>query len=154
MEKRQILLRDTVRNIFTRYLFDHNLRRTPERYAILDEIYCHQGHFDIEKLYSYMKEKHYRVSRATLYNTIELLLDSKLVIKHQFGKNQAQFERAMGVTPHEHLICLTCGEVIEVENKATEKLIESVAKPNNFEVSHHTLYIFGRCKKCHESDSE
>ena len=72
----------TVKKIFTEYLRDHNLRKTPERFAILQEIYSTNGHFGIEDLYNKMKDTRYRVSRATLYNTIELLLDCNLVIKH------------------------------------------------------------------------
>ena len=85
---------DMIKKIFEAYLENKNLRKTPERFAILEEIYSRTGHFDVESLYISMKNKNYRVSRATVYNTLDILLECDLVTKHQFGKNIAQYEKS------------------------------------------------------------
>jgi len=139
---------ESIKEVFTEYLKKHKHRKTPERYAILEHIFSFDGHFNADILFNKMKAN-YRVSLATVYNTLDLLLEAKLIIKHQLGGQFAQYEKAFGNNTHHHLVCTNCGKVKEFSDKQIRMGIQSRTFAH-FQMSHYSLYLFGICNKCKE----
>jgi Fur family ferric uptake transcriptional regulator len=140
-------IKEVARQKFTDYLTANKCRKTPERYAILDLIYAEHEHFSMDTLYEAMNKQNFRVSRATLYNTMQLLLTCNLVVKHQFGQNISFYERAYSNEFHHHLICTGCNKVQEYKDAELKAIIQS-KKIKHFIPTNYNLYFYGLCSKC------
>lgn len=136
------------RETLTRYLKQKNLRPTRERFVLLGEVLQMSGHFDADDLFAGLSAKGAKVSRATVYNTLDLLVECGLISRYRFGENHSRYEKAFGRPRHDHLICLECGDIIEFVSEKLEKLQREVCEANAFRLQNSTLQIFGICSKC------
>jgi Fur family ferric uptake transcriptional regulator len=140
-------VRTTVRQILTNYLEMNNHRKTPERYAILDAIYDINGHFTLEQLSDNLaKENKFPVSRATLYNTLKLFMELRLVIRHRF-QGQTKYEACYDNNSHSHQICTVCGKVTEIKSPQISETIDNMHL-KRFRKDGYSLYIYGICSTC------
>lgn len=136
-----------VRLRLAKYLDSQGKRRTPERFAILEKIYSSSTHVDVATLYTSMLADGFRVSRATVYNTLGLLVEAGLVRSVAFGDGVTRYERITTASNHHHLVCTRCGKVKEI--KAAEMVGDLLAKkPRSFEPAYYSLYIYGLCSRC------
>ena len=138
---------ENVRRIFEDFLKTRRQRQTPERFAVLEAVYDRTGHFDADELYVDLLTGDVKVSRATVYNTLELLVECQLVAKHQFGNKQAKYEAAYSFWQHDHLICMDCNELFEFCDPRIQSIQEMVADVFQFEIRHHSLHMYGRCRR-------
>ena len=138
---------DQVRERFLTFLRERGQRRTPERVAVLDALYATNDHVDADTLFARLKADGMRVSRATVYNTLDLLIEADLAVRHQFGKQQAKYERAYAYWQHDHLICEDCGEILEFCDPRLQEIQESVAEIYGFDVARHALTVYGHCRR-------
>ena len=139
---------ESVKQMFTDYLKENRCRRTPERFAILEAVYSISGSFDIDELLKHMEgNRKFRVSRATVYNTMSLLINANLVVHHQFG-TVSKYEKCFGAEKS-HMICTNCGKVTEISNLNIKDTITANIK--KFHLTHYSLYLYGLCNKCHQA---
>ena len=136
-----------MREQFTHYLAEKKLRKTEERYAILDCIFQIAGHFDMCMLHQRLEELGFHVSRATVYNTLEVLEDCGLILRHQFMTQAVQYELRFLAETHAHLICSKCGSVRELKESGLKDSLKAL-KMGRFSPEYHALYVYGVCSRC------
>ena len=133
---------------FLEYTRSKGLHNTPERLAILKAVCSLSGHFDVESLGEYV-EKHERliVSRATLYNTLNLLEEACIVTKHHFDQGPTLYECTCGTQSHHHLLCTRCGRIIPFDSSSLQQTLSAIPTPG-FHPTEYSLKIYGICDKC------
>ena len=144
MEKKSII--EEVKKILDKHLELKGQRKTPERYAIINEIYSFRHHFDADELYSQMIKKKYRVSRATIYNTLDLLVSLELVTRHVFKDNLAKYEKSFGFMQHDHII-LDNDDIIEFCDPRIQSIKNTLEEMFDVKIKNHSLYFFGKKNK-------
>ncbi len=138
---------ENMKKRFTEYLAEKKLRKTTERFMILKHICRIQGHFDVEMLHKQMDDDHFHVSKASIYNTIETLMDAHIVVRHQFSSQCVQYELQNVAATHHHAICSYCGAIIEIKENRLAREMAYYRIPK-FTREYHSLYIYGMCSKC------
>lgn len=132
--------------IFRKFLKDGHNRITPERFEVLEYALEYEGHFGADDLFILMKSSKSRVSRATVYNTLELLVQCELLSKRNFGDNISRYESNFKRQQHDHLICVECGEIVEFTDTRLLNIPENICKDLGFELDSYSFNIFARCK--------
>ena len=136
---------------FDAYLKGHGLKSTRERQVIARETLVISEHFDPEVLQSRLRRKGIRVSRATIYRTLDHLINCGIVRKTSMDleHNMAFYENTFVRSHHEHMVCVKCGVVIEFTSDEIESLQDEICEKYRFKPIRHTHQIVGYCRKCH-----
>ncbi|MDE6176769.1 MAG: transcriptional repressor [Paramuribaculum sp.] len=132
---------------FATYMKRHRMRKTPERFAIFERILSMRDHFTVDDLYAAMEKTDYHVSRATIYNTVNILVDAGLLVRHTFAGRQTQYERISGPGRHHHLISSQCGRIKEIVDSDIDSLLAHKSF-GSFTPLFAEVSIYGLCRSC------
>ncbi len=139
---------ETAKQKFEDYLRQESYRVTPERFEVLDAVMATSGHFDADELFLTLKKTGSKVSRATVYNTLDILEECELVFKTRLKDHGSRYEKAFGRSHHDHLVCVKCGKILEFVDEGIEQAQQAIAKKFKFTLISHSHQIFGLCPDC------
>lgn len=135
-----------------RYLRDHHLPLTRQRDLVAKVVFGAEEHLSVEQIERKLRAQGARIGTATLYRTIQVLVQSGLVREHDFGEGFRRYEPLPSQSHHEHLICLRCGAVAEFQNERLERMIPIIADEHDFQPQRHRVEIYGLCRACRQRD--
>ncbi len=142
------MIEQTEKQIFTEFLVKKNLRDTPQRELILNEFLRREQHISAEELYDIVKQRDRTIGQATVYRGLKLLCEAGLAREVDFGDGTMRYEHEFGHEHHDHLVCTTCGKMVEVLDPAIETLQKALAEKYGFSLSNHEMYLYGICSEC------
>jgi len=142
------MVADVERQQFIDYIRNRGMRVTPERLALLEEIYRQHGHIDAEQLLDGVREAGHGVSRATVYRTLELLVDCGLVQRQRLGRDRYLYEHVHAGQRHDHLACRSCRRVVEFVSPAIQAMLNEICRAHGFSREERQLQILGLCEAC------
>lgn len=134
--------------LFERFITERGLKSTRQRSLIIETFFGLEGHLSVEELWEQVRRVDGRVSVATVYRTVKLLVESGLVSALNIGDGHTRYEAMEGRVHHDHLICTRCGGIVEFENDQIERLQDAVAKKHGFKVTSHKMELYGLCRAC------
>lgn len=137
---------------FRRWLRDQRLPVTRPRDMIAELVIGSEGHESAGTIAAQLKARGERVGTATIYRTLDLLVQSGIVRANEFGEGFRRFERSAGKEHHEHIVCTRCGRVVEFANERLERMLPVVADEHGFRHERHRVEIFGTCRECLKRD--
>jgi len=133
---------------FESFLKSRGLKFTSQRKAIFEEVFRHHGHLEAEEVVNRLREKEARASRATVYRTLDLLVEAGMVKSVRLGKEQRYFEHVHHGEHHDHMVCVGCGRIFEFYSPEIEECQDRICREQDFEAERHTMVIFGLCAEC------
>ena len=136
---------------FRKFLQDGQYRITPERFEVLEAVLQWDDHFDADHLFIWLKNQGSKVSRATVYKTLNLLHECGLVSRYRVSQGHAQYEKTTDRPHHDHMVCTKCGKIIEFENSRVVRLQDDACAVYGFKPMYHSFQIFGLCLECSAS---
>jgi Fur family transcriptional regulator, ferric uptake regulator len=139
---------EKAKKIFENFLLRQGSRKTPERFSVIDELYAlpQDEHIDVEGLFLLMRNKGYTISRATIYNTLDLLVECGLAVKHQFKDKVALYEQALTYQHHDHHVCNQCRKIREFSDERINAIKETMGRELQSAITSHSLVLYGDCQ--------
>ena len=147
-------LSQRAQKLFIQYLRENNLKVTQERLALLEEIFATAEHLDADDLLARMKAKKRKVSRATVYRTLDLLVQCGLVRKSRLGHEHYFYEKVQPGKRHDHMVCTHCSEILEFWDPTLDERQRQICQEMGFRPSFYSIQIQGLCAECQKLEQE